>query len=344
MNESLKKVIVSIVFLGILTVTLANVSNVFVFSHENTKFLSARDKQMNEIAKEDIDAYFLGGSKVLRGVIPIVIWKETGLKSVNLASLTQPPIVTRELVKKYVELNRPKYVFIDPSGIQTDSSLSASKTYRYTEGFEFIGNHFTTLQVLKELKHEFPNDDITEFVIPLYRDHTRWNSLKRSDFIVENNYKEYTLGFTNTLPITKNSPNLDEKLYYEDYDYSLRYNQVSLSIYEDIIDYLKEQNIGVYIIALPDHYEGAKYAMYQKFAQDNGLVFLDFSIKDTFNQIGFNYSGDFYDKGHLSPAGALKFSKFLGQTIKELNLDLNPNSDIFNELYDEYIRDMDVAD
>lgn len=339
MKESLKKVLVSIVFLSVLVVTLFKVHNVFVYSHENTKFLNARDAQIKSFENGEIDAYYVGGSKVIRGINPIIVWNESGIKGVTLATITQPPIVTREIVKKYVEINKPKYVFIDPSGIQTDSSLTGSPTYRYSEGFEFLDNHKKTIEVLLEMKKDFPNDDITEFVFPLYRDHTRWKNLSEKDFKLENNYLEHTLGYSNTFPITEKSPYLSNKKYYEDYNYEIKYDEVALRVYTEIVEYLKEENIETYIIALPDLYDGSKGAAYSAFAKDNDLVFLDFSIRKEFIQIGFDEYGDFYDDGHLSPSGAEKFSKYFGDFIRKMKLDTGEHSQKYEALYEDYLND-----
>src|SRR5690554_972025 len=138
MKRVLKRIVSSIVFLSILIGSVLIVNNVFVTTYNHNWYIEDRVQQLDGYSEGDINALYVGGSKVSVGVVPVILWNKTGLTGINIATNTQPPIVSKYLTIKYVDKLKPDYVFLDPSGMLESSSVTSRKVYRYGNGLQLL--------------------------------------------------------------------------------------------------------------------------------------------------------------------------------------------------------------
>lgn len=344
-SKNLRSFLGVVVFLILLTTALWKIDSIFSYDYSDSWYLDDRLEQLNSYEPGEIDALYVGGSRVSVGIAPILIWRETGLTGINIATNSQPPIISKYLTQKYVDKLQPKYVFIDLASILTSSSLTNSKTYRFETGLQFTEAFSERWEIMRVHKEDFPDDDITEYVFPLYRDHTRWRSLKERDFVTEIEYPAYLLGGVNEYSLKDEKLTLANKDHYYYYDTDLKYNETSLRYYQELVDYLFAQEVEVIVLKLPDVGSSGRAATSRAFAEKNALKFIDMSIHPIFQKMGFEQKGDFYDAGHLSITGTYKYCTFLGQQLRDKyaiyndeRSDTNPLSVEFAKYYEDYIK------
>lgn len=330
-----RKLFHSFIFLLILCALLFKINQIFTFK-DRSQHIDAKLVQLNGFDKNEIDALFIGGSRSLRAINPIVIYQETGLKGFNLSTITQPPIMTKHLAIKYIERFDPDYIFLDPSGIENNASLESSKPYRYPAAFDLLNDKLAVNSILNEMKILYPNDDQMPYRFPLYRDHVRWRSLRMTDFISLNDYDDFFLGFTNKLSLPDDLIDVSVKIPYSNYSKSPSWDEVSYNEYQELANYLRETDIEVFILVLPELQSGGRAGSSKIFAEQNNFNFIDASIIHEFEKIGFSSVGDFYDSGHLSFTGAHKYSEYLGNILKS---EYAISVDLAHPLYDQYVLD-----
>jgi|LSQX01.2.fsa_nt_gb hypothetical protein len=342
-KKHLRHLLSALIFLLLLGLALWRIHAIFAYDYSNTWYLDERLDQLNSYGEGEIDALYVGGSKVAVGIAPILIWQETGLTGINIATNSQPPLLTKYLTEKYARKLKPQYVFIDVAGIATSSALSDDEPYRFETGLQLTDQYTERWTVMHAHKSDFPDDDIREYLVPLYRDHSRWRSLSQRDFEKDKEYLPCLLGGVNETAIRNEKLTLDRKTHYTDYDCKNNADDISLGYYQELIDLLKEQGIEVIVLNLPDVGRPDRVFASKIFAEENDLTFIDMSIDPTFNRMAFEQKGDFYDTGHLSITGAHKYSSFLGQQLRDVygisqdsRSDTDPIRVEFSQYYEDY--------
>lgn len=344
-SKNLRSFLGVVVFLILLTTALWKIDSIFSYDYSDSWYLDDRLEQLNSYEPGEIDALYVGGSRVSVGIAPILIWRETGLTGINIATNSQPPIISKYLTQKYVDKLQPKYVFIDLASILTSSSLTNSKTYRFETGLQFTEAFSERWDIMRNHNEDFLDDDVTEYIFPLYRDHTRWRSLKERDFVTEIEYPAYLLGGVNEYSIKDKELTLLDKEHYYSYETDITYNQISLRYYQELVNYLLAEKIEVVVLNLPNVLAAGRASASKIFAEKNGLTFIDMSIDPIFNEMNFEYKGDFYDSGHLSITGTYKYCIFLGQRLRDKyaiynneRSDANPLSVEFAKYHENYLE------
>ena len=344
-SKNLRSFLGVVVFLILLTTALWKIDSIFSYDYSDSWYLDDRLEQLNSYEPGEIDALYVGGSRVSVGIAPILIWRETGLTGINIATNSQPPIISKYLTQKYVDKLQPKYVFIDLASILTSSSLTNSKTYRFETGLQFTETFSERWEIMRDHKEDFPDDDISEYIFPLYRDHTRWRSLKERDFVTETEYPIFLLGGINETSIKDENLTLENKEHYDSYETDIGFNEISMQYYQELVDYLLGQEIEVIVLKLPDVRGPGRAAASKSFADENNLTFIDMSIDPIFSDMDFELKGDFYDSGHLSLTGSYKYCTFLAHQLvntydifNDERSDDDPLSVKFAQYYEDYLE------
>ncbi len=342
-TKMLKQLLASLAFLFVLTIILLRANTIFTRSFNHNWYIDQRREQLDNLEPGQIDILYIGGSKVSVGIIPIEIWKNTGLKGINIATNTQPPVATKFLLKKYVLELEPKYVLLELAGIISDASLEKSAAYRYPIAIQLLNDRKTTKMLLDDLAKDYPNDSSLEYRYPLYRDHARWKSLRQRDFVFEKQYNDFLLGFVNEYSIKDKDISLQDKVHYSHYAKDPKSNSYSERHYQELVDFLNDQNIEIILISMPDIRDSTeRNSRIKIFAENNCLPYVDFSIDPIFENLGFENKGDFYDTGHLSLTGALKFSNKLSVTLNDLiDAETGVEDPVYVAYYEDFVKYFD---
>lgn len=333
-----------ITFIIILIILFLNIEGLFRYKFENADSASVK-YQISDYAKDEIDILFLGPSKVMYDVSPIVIWNEINVSGFNLATGEQFPLVSYYLLKDSLEFIKPKIIFIEFRYMSTSTDPKdwpLSPAYYF--GQYLIQNNQYKKEYIKDLKFYYPENDYTEYYFPFYRDHARWNFLSRNDFI-KKVFPNYLLG-GGLLDIV-NSYTIDKNLY-DSNESTIYYDEKSLIVYQKLVDLAKENDIKVIAFipptAITDKELYIAINTAKNFAEVNNISFYDFNSPELSDQLNLNPDEDFEIFVHLNVNGNYKFSVELANIISKINFEsYDKHEDLikkWNLMYSNYLDDI----
>ena len=305
------------VFFMVLSLVYLNVSPILIYDNNNNWKIDSRREQIEE-EFEDVDVVFIGGSKVQTAVTPIVLWEESGLLGINIATNSQPPLMTYYLLERFVDELNPSVVVMDlPSIIREADPALKFYNNNYALALQFIGDGEIKDNALKEIADMYPDFDIRSFKYPFYKDHNRWNILSERDFKDVSNYYDFWLGGVNERHI-QDPLRASEKIEIYQYESEYEFNDNSMNVYLKAIKQLEEKGIEVILMVPPsvNPKHDVMMAMHD-FAVEHELKLLDYNLSKNFDRVPFEDQIDFYDNSHLSIVGAKAFSKALGNDLRE---------------------------
>lgn len=284
--------------------------------------------------EENFDVLFFGSSHVVDGVYPMQLWNDYGIVSYNMANLSETLVGTYYNLLLSLKYTNPEVIIIDAYMTTEDSKIRDNNKERIHNTFDAYPISYIKYKAIEDIfdhKNVLENEMEYLFNFSLY--HSRWNDLKKEDFITNNNYEK---GAESQISVTlpKKTSTFDNIEIYKNNE------NINMQYLRKIIEYCKENKIEVVITYLPypavDKDIGiSKYV--QTICEEYNvkyLNFLDINVVD--------YNTDCYDSGsHLNPSGARKVTDYLGKYIME-NYDIadqreNEAYSFWYEDYDEYI-------
>lgn len=317
----MKKIFKLTVFIIIFSVCFYSVNKVLVYSFETRWKVTSRSEQILSDEFENVDALIIGGSRMQVGVTPIILWEEAGILSYNIATNSQPPLMTRLILERYIDEVNPKLVIMDLPGIITEANPSDNSTSnQYILAFELLNSQEYKKEAINFLEQRYSTFDSRVFKFPFYKDHTRWKMLKEEDFLEFSDYGNFLLGAINEEDMRDDNLNTLNRPYVENYDVDYKFNNHAYDDYLYIINLMKEKGIEVVIVSPPYSTSilSKRSRAIVEFAKEHDLNLLDYNLTESFSRINFRDKKDFYDNSHMTIVGANKFTKVLAEDIKDL--------------------------
>lgn len=257
------------------------------------------------------DVIFVGSSTVFSGIDPRVLWKTEGISSYVRANASQPMWISYYMVEDALAHHKPEIVCVDTTFIKYgDDFVEEPSSRKAIDGMRLSASK---INCINESMGE--DEKILEYIIPLFRFHTRWKELTWDDI----RYAWYNK------PVTKNGfieddtvePAPEGELVYtaESHEISPR----NKDYLKKIIELCQSNDIDVFVFKMPSH--SANWN--EDFDRQIDGIVKEYNVNyvnfDNFNaEIGLDYSTDTCDKGaHLNSSGAEKFSAYLAGYLKD---------------------------
>lgn len=265
--------------------------------------------------ENSIDVLFVGSSLTYCNIIPAVFWEETGLTAWDLTGpeLTVP--ASYYYLREALKTQSPDAVFIE---------ISAALYPRYT-GFTktVIGQMPWGWNRLAATFGEGERENLLGLLFPMYFYHSRWTELNDDDWkIWEEGYgQDPDAGYT-YLNQYRVIDSFQER---NDMGQDARNNERNLEFLLKIADLCREEGITPVFYESPAANtmpEALMAPIRRTLAEQEGAVVVNFN--DYRDQIGADPQSEYYDALHYNAAGALKFTRFLGQWFLE-NLTAEPS-------------------
>ena len=261
-------------------------------------------------AKYD-DVIFVGSSTVFSGINPGILWEKEGISSFVRANASQPMWISYYMVEDALRCRKPELVCIDTTFIKYDDDFVEEPSSRKS-----IDGMRLSLSKLNCIKASMGEDEkMLEYIIPLFRFHTRWKELKWEDI----RYAWYNR------PVTLNGYIEDTVVEGTDDD-ELIYTAQVRDISPKNVEYLRKtielcqsKGVSVFVFKMPSHspnWNDDFDRQINGIAGEYGVTYINF---DKFNDdIGLDYTTDTPDAGsHLNSSGAAKFSEYLAKYIRD---------------------------
>lgn len=340
LKSHIKPFLQGLAFFLIFILIFLHVQNVFNLKGSGyTKYMYFEDEQENTI-----DVMYFGNSRCNRGVDPTVVDGIAGTYSYNMGiqGLRANHVYVR--MQDALKTQSPKLIAIEISTFLPASNQTLEESY----------GHRTLMSMPMNLDRVFYSYDLArviagdkkdkadraiEYFLPLLRFHSRYSELSAGDFVYNTpltsdfDYDEKEAdacilerrGYTIYTTDKQLEQTTEESYFNQDFseiDDVAELDGLSFEYLEKIVAFARENGCELLFFSLPAlsakksgtatipimNYLRACYG------EDSDVKFLD--AHDYIKKIGLDYQY-YQNKEHLNRFGAEKFSKFLGEYIKE---------------------------
>ena len=313
---------------------------------ENNSNFSSSYESMKTLTK-DTQVFFLGTSTIEHAINPLLLYEKYGFVSRNLGSSQQPIVVSYMILKHILERFNPQVIVLDVSGLFTDHRSEAAYCYYLDSmklGYDkiWLADKYAEDQLW--LSGGEKSDYMLQALIPMYKYHTRWDSLTLSDFeagnyflegylptswicgpsisyeenekrveIVISNADRLEYGFDNDIFFSKTESDPKYQAYVSDENYYYL-NKIAEECEKSGCALLLTKipvNLDPYIYS--ESWSKYKHDATQEIADALGVEFIDMNYG---NLVDINWPMDGRDAGgHLNSVGALKVTEYLGNHL-----------------------------
>ncbi len=309
-----------IVFLCLVGIIWSLLSRVLTYSDDtHTKALF---DDFYKLENNCVDVVWIGASPVQSGVIPSVIYDESGITEYSLATSSQPFCFTKFLIEETKKSQKPDLYFVDIRMLAYDQDvmgnpvLSENYIRRVTDNMEFSWNRTETiLYMLEELKKDNLGEDykLIDYLFPWTLYHSKWKTPASMQWGRDD---DCYLGFYMYEKITAfDTKEVTSHLQIKEEEAISSQNEKYL---EEFLDYCDENKVDVVFTHLPNCLNEEKVRNYnyvKAIIQKRGYQVIDFN--EYSEKIGLNYETDFAEDMHMNINGAYKFSKFIANYLNE---------------------------
>ena len=287
----LKRILHAVLFFAGLYCLLL-LSSQFFLPKNNTEEAGMEDLTANGFLAEkenSIDVLFLGDSEVHRSVIPMQIWKETGITSYDCSSDRQVLSYSFSLLKRAVDRQKPKIVFLETDAV-----------YR---------EHSPMVALYNEVSELFP----------IFRYHDRWKKMSKHDLTLsaKRTWRHYNKGYKYAI---KGDPSTN-KNYIVPTDEKEDIPKINIMYTKMIKDYCDSIGAKFVLLSTPStiNWNYKQHNGLKQFAEELGCDYIDMNLMP--NEVPIDWDIDTFDKGnHLNYRGAVKVTNYLTKYITETGL------------------------
>lgn len=306
MNSKLINLIKGIIVFAVAVAILLTTQKILILKSEDG---ISQIESFYKQKKNTVDVIFLGSSQVYCNINTGVLWDEYGMAAYDLGGAEMPSWNAYYYLKEALKTQEPKLVVVElatyalqPFDIQYHAWI---KDNNY--GMKWNHNRIDALKV-STTEAEF-----NDYLFPVGVMHSRYNDLEKNDFVDENN----TINYKGFDPRETICP-CDEPDIFNVTGQS-EVNEKHLDYYYKIIDLCQTENIPIAIIKAPYCVTSEEQMVYNTLfaiAEEKNIPCIDFN--KLYKEMNFDFSSDMADPNHTNQMGNYKYSKYLGQKIKEL--------------------------
>ncbi|MGN0997844.1 MAG: hypothetical protein ACI4PG_13135 [Candidatus Ventricola sp.] len=254
----------------------------------------------------EYDAFFLGTSHVMNGILPNELWRDYGITAYNLGNTAEPMDTTYWTLRLAMERHVPRIAVIDVAYIDRVQAGAGSTAFAHG----FLDEVPLSAEKLRAIRALFPERQRAEFVFPLVLYHTRWEELLGGGVQANNEAvscmfgAELRVGRSEPAPFVRTQEMAAEPAAGEE---ALR----------AIIALCRERGVEPVLTAIPFPAETGQQQRMNRarlISQE-----LDVPFVDLFDVPGLvDFETDCYDPAsHLNPDGASKVTAYLGAWLAE---------------------------
>lgn len=288
---------------------------------DNTWPTTSTYKGFYQMDENTIDVLFFGSSHAASGFNPQEIYNNYGIRSYNLGCEQQNILVSYYWLKEALKYQRPKVVILDTYMLFEYNHVEALNTAESCTRMAMDAMKWSKVKY-EAIKAICDNDDqqiFNSYFFKNIRFHTRWTNLTEQDFTFNNMEEHYELkGYA---PL--NSRGINVKLDYQPYsDFDTTVYGTPVPLMNDYLDKMvklcEENDIQLLLVKTPTtEWNTEKHNYVNKYADKNGIGFVDFNTKETYEACNFIFAEDMNDNGHSNIWGSEKISLYMAKMLYE---------------------------
>lgn len=310
-NNILKKISVLMIKTAVAVLLFVTLNRIFEPKYINEN-LDGRITREYYHSSGLTDVVFLGPSTALSGISPKELWMDEGISSYVRANASQTLCISYYMAEDAVAVHKPQLICLDTTFMKFgDDFVEEPSTRKSLDGMRL------SMSKLKCVRASMgPDEKMMNYIVPLFRFHTRWKELTWDDI----RYAWYMGSVTcnGYLEDDEIQPaQSGDLVYIREPDEHI--SQGNRDYLNKLITLCRDNDIELFLFKTPaysDNWSEGFDRDIEEIAEENGITYINF---DKYNEeIGLDYSVDTPDAGsHLNSTGAVKFSKYLGKYIME---------------------------
>ena len=309
----LKKTIIGIICIGICGFVFFRVLNIFKVA-DGQIFQSEAGFYAQD--KNSLDVVFVGSSAVNRFFQPPLVWKDYGITSWSLSTGNMNAVNFPYLIKE-IDKTQPDALII--LSLNSFKSLKVDKT-RIMRCTNYLNFSLNKLEMIHDLADRagYKGTERLQFYFPIIQFHSRWPSLKSSDFTHKlNGYKTgFSAGF-----FLNDQKDISKKIKITDDESVLTEDQAEFL--ETFLKFLEQCGHDVLIVGSPQSFNGnVKQKQLNRICsifREHGYECLNYI--NMIDEIGLQTENDFYNINHTNIHGSIKFTDYLtGYLVEKYGL------------------------
>lgn len=272
-----------------------------------------RGKFTGFYAEEDntLDVVGLGSSSLYRYLSSPLLYEYSGLTSYALSTAGQPVLAIENLIDEVKKSQSPQLLVIESRKFLLPmwKTLRDGRIRLVTDNMKYSLNRFALInKLVADWKQRLPY----YFDIMVY--HENWENLSLESFFYMFNSRPHALkGWVND-DMWKPQEKPDPASVTEELPLDPESEEALLSIMEKC----REEKLEVLFVMSPFRVNSkiqAKANRMKRIVEEHGFQFLDGNL--CADEMGIDYSMDFYNRKHTNSIGAGKFTKYLADYILE---------------------------
>lgn len=330
MKNTCLRLVQTMAFCALLLLALFHASGVLERKESREKFSPFFEQEA------DYGVLFLGNSHMVNGVLPMELYQDYGIVSYNMAGYGNSIPLSYWVFKNALDYTTPRVVVLEIHNTRKPYLLSGSSgdDHKALDVFPLTLNKARAIEDLMSDPETFSDDGYAypdlkwEFYFPIGKYHSRWNDLRKNDFVPNPTLEKGADVYTGVAE-PEDYFIIDENLALEEYGFGFEYLR-------RLIEDCQALGIEVLLTHLPfpsSEEEQMEGNAVWYIADEYGVNFLDFVSMD---QV-VDYRTDMFDSSHLNASGAKKVTDFLGKYLTE-HYDLQDHRN--NPLYADWHEDL----
>lgn len=332
----LKNAVLSILFLAILYNIMAFFAP--LFRYEEDAISSGNLSTFYAQDEESLDVVFVGSSALYRFISPTELYDKYGITSANYATANMSAYCMPGVIDEIIDYQNPKLIvlemrnYINNAYVEMHGGEYTEEQLLVKESMfnRLVNNMPVSINRMKVIHDTVPTmlgQKEFDWQFEYMKTHNNWKDLKLRDV------KEY---LEKNLTTKKTVDDFDGQYYGRDYkgtvaktkvkynadrDYS-NYNKTSeisgewLKVLQKVVDKAKSTETEILFLTTPypQKKEEASYENFLiKYFKKEGVNFL--SCNKKYDEIGIDFSTDFYDTAHSNISGIVKVTGYIGKYI-----------------------------
>lgn len=328
MLSKLKRIFGSIVFLVLVVALLTQTSYALrVPMTTSEKHTQIFINGFYQEEKDSLSVVMLGSSAIYRYYVAPLAWQNYGFTSYCYASTCQSNDISEFLMQDIQSTQSPDLYVIElrqlvrseTFNLYEEDELKPDRAAAYNA---FLTNSMKYSTARTKVVNEVFKEDKLSYNLDLIRNHILWKytdvktALKRPEKVYAEEYKmksartaaaHQAFVCNDLTDYAERAPLTDDA-----------YRQM-----DEVFEYIRENDLKVLFISTPyveDEHTMAIENSIEDYMKENGMDYLN--CNKHYDQLGLDYSTDFYNAKHVNVLGATKVTDFLGKYITE-NYDIN---------------------
>lgn len=312
-----------IVFICILSVCVKYIYQLIVpkFFMDSTWPTTSTYLGFYQMEEDTADVLFFGSSHAASFFIPQELYNNYGITSYNLGCEQQNLVTSYFWLKEALKYQHPKAVVLECYILFTYTAEEALNTAESCtrKAFDYMKWFPVKMEAVKTICRLDTQQSLSSYYFPNIRYHTRWTGLMENDFKFREMEKHYELkGYAPLLTSCGREDFQPFEVTADVTENNVEMVSLMKEYLEKITKLCRQENIPLILVKNPSTAGSIeKYYTIQKYADENGLLYIDFNEKNLYEKINYNFKTDNADDGHGNIWGGIKITNYIGRILKE---------------------------